>query len=184
MATFHKQPRGFPTCNTYSEIHPSSESSLSQSFTRCTRRSIKLKRRLQQLRFSWCLRVTSVYRAHNTRHVTSTVQKLIKGLQRTGLNRHRRGYATKEAGSVVHFPVSGPIGLARSQKFYIYFFPTSSSLIITSYTSAVLRSYFITTGTIALSIAYGPILVSRRNSRNLVKQTYHMHLGINQFLKT
>ena len=26
----------------------------------------------------------------------------------------RRGYATKEAGSAVHFPVSGPIGLARS----------------------------------------------------------------------
>src|SRR6266542_3747557 len=101
-------------------------------------------------------------------------------MQRTGLNRHRRGYATKEAGSTVHFPVSGPIGLARYQFLNL---PNSSSLIITSCTSTVLRSYFITTGTIALSIAYGPILVSRGNSWNLVKQTYHMHLGINQFLK-
>src|SRR5438128_6482954 len=116
---FTSSHRGFPTCNTYSEIHPSNESSLSYSFTRCTRRLIKLKRRLQQLRFSWCLRVTSVYQAHKTWHVTSTVQKLIKGMQRTGLNRHRRGYATKEVGSVVHFPVSGLIGLARSQIFNI-----------------------------------------------------------------
>src|SRR5438034_9708781 len=53
--------------------------------------------------------------------MTSTVQKLIKGMPRTGLNRHRRGYATKEAGSTVHFPVSGPIGLARSQVFNIKF---------------------------------------------------------------
>src|SRR6266540_3413023 len=36
-------------------------------------------------------------------------------MQRTGFNRHRRGYATKEAGSAVHFLVLGPIGLARSQ---------------------------------------------------------------------
>src|SRR5207237_683668 len=34
---------------------------------------------------------------------------------RTGLNRHRRGYATKEAVRDIHFPVSGPIGLARFQ---------------------------------------------------------------------
>src|SRR5438105_13284210 len=63
---------------------------------------------------SMMLQVTSVYRAPYTRHVTSTVQKLIKGMPRTGLNRHRRGYATKEAGSAVQFPVSGPIGIARS----------------------------------------------------------------------
>ena len=55
-----------------------------------------------------------------TRHVTSTVQKLIKGMPRTGLNRHGRGYATKEAGSAVHFPVSGPIGLARSHILHIH----------------------------------------------------------------
>src|SRR5438105_5144869 len=81
-------------------------------------------------------------------------------MQQTGLNRHRRVYATKEAGSAVHFPVSGPIGLARSQ---ILNLPTSSSLIITSCTSAVLMSYFITTGTIALSIADGPILLIREH---------------------
>src|SRR6266540_4304139 len=94
-------------------------------------------RRLQQLRFSWCLRVASVYRAHKTRHVTSTVQKLIKGMPRTGLNRHRRGYATKEAGSAVHFLVSGPIGLARSQ-FLIF---NSIIFIITLYVSTVLKFY-------------------------------------------
>src|SRR5438128_1555077 len=61
-----------------------------------------------------CLQATSVYRAH-TRHVISTVQKLIKGMQRTVLNRRRRGYTTAEAATGVHFPVSGPIGLAQSQ---------------------------------------------------------------------
>ena len=40
-----------------------------------------------------------------------------KGQPQTGLNRHRRGYTTKEAGSAVHLSVSGPIGLARSQIF-------------------------------------------------------------------
>src|SRR5438034_9768085 len=70
---------------------------------------------------SMMLQATSVYHVPYTRHVTSTVQKLIKGMPRTGLNRHRRGYATKEAGSTVHFPVSGPIGLARSHIFNIIF---------------------------------------------------------------
>src|SRR6266540_6546351 len=41
-------------------------------------------------------------------------------MQRMGLNRHRRGYATKKAGSAVHFPVLGPIGLARSQILIFY----------------------------------------------------------------
>src|SRR6266498_4696723 len=58
-------------------------------------------------------------------HVTSTVQLLIKGMQRTGLNRHRRGYVTKErAQRRVPFLVPGPIGLARSQ------FLTSRFIII------------------------------------------------------
>src|SRR5438132_4775753 len=69
---------------------------------------------------SMMLQATSVYRAPYTGHVTSTVQKLIKGMPRTGLNRHRRGYATKEAGSAVHFPVSGPIGLARTHILISY----------------------------------------------------------------
>src|SRR6266508_2540906 len=69
---------------------------------------------------SMMLQAMSVYRVPYTWHVTSTVQKLIKGMPRTGLNRHRRGYATKEAGSTVHFPVSGPIGLARSHILISY----------------------------------------------------------------
>ena len=36
-------------------------------------------------------------------------------MQRMVLNRLRRGYATAEAATGVHFSVSGPIGLARSQ---------------------------------------------------------------------
>src|SRR6266511_1612747 len=70
---------------------------------------------------SMMLQATLVYRVPYTRHVTSTIQKLIKGMPRTGLNQHRRGYATKEAGSAVHFPVLGPIGLARSQILIPYF---------------------------------------------------------------
>src|SRR5881394_769795 len=69
---------------------------------------------------SMMLQAMSVYRVPYTRHVTSTVQRLIKGMPRTGLNRHRRGYATQEAGSAVHFPVSGPIGLARSNILISY----------------------------------------------------------------
>ena len=49
------------------------------------------------------LQATSVYRVPYTQHVTSTVQKLIKGMPRTGLNRHKRGYAIEEAASGVHF---------------------------------------------------------------------------------
>src|SRR5437773_7603746 len=70
---------------------------------------------------SMILQATSVYCVPKAQHVTSTVQKLIKGMPRTGLNRHGRGYATKEAGSAVHLPVSGPIGLARSHILIPYF---------------------------------------------------------------
>ena len=54
-----------------------------------------------------------------TRHVTSTAQKLIKGMQRTGLNRHRRGYVTVEAATGVHFSVPGPIR-ARPVSYFKY----------------------------------------------------------------
>src|SRR5438105_15721915 len=98
-------------------------------------------------------------------------------MPRTGLNRHRRGYATKEAGSTVHFPVSGPIGPARSQFLNL---PTSSALIITSCISAVLISYFITTGTIAHSRR--SYTTYQGTSRNEEYQSYLMQLGIKQFL--
>src|SRR5438128_1349391 len=46
-------------------------------------------------------------------------------MQRTGLNRHRRGYVTKErVQRHVPFLVPGPIGLARSQ--FLNFILTSS----------------------------------------------------------
>src|SRR5438105_3869463 len=131
----------------------------------------------------------SVYRAHQTRHVTSTIQKLIKGMQRTGLNRHRRGYATKEADSALHFPMSGPIGLARSQvfniKFIIIFIISLISIIsfkiLYSRVSEALDFYRVYSTT----QAYVPtILVIREISRNWQYQTYLMHLGIKQLLIT
>ena len=69
-----------------------------------------------------------------SQHVTSTVQKLIKGMQRTGLNRHRRGYDTKErVQRHVPFLVPGPIGLARSQ-FLIFYLIIILVIIIISIT--------------------------------------------------
>src|SRR5437762_11747633 len=102
-------------------------------------------------------------------------------MPRMGLNRHRRGYATKEAGSAVRFPVSGPIGLARSQFLNL---PNSSSLNITSCTSAIFKilfycyRYYSTKHSIRSYASY------QGSSRSLVKQSYLMHLGIEQILLT
>src|SRR6266542_4210441 len=101
------------------------------------------------------------------------------GQPRTGLNRHRRGYATKETGSAVHFPMLGPIGLARSQFLNL---PTSSSLIITSCTSTIFKilfyyyRYYSTKHSIRAYTSYQGI------SRNEKYQSYLMQLGIKQFL--
>ena len=108
-------------------------------------------------------------------------------MQRTGLNRHRRGYATKEAGSAVHFPVSGPIGLARSQFlisiFYHHYYSNSSGSIILKTRECQKHSTSI--GPIALSKIYDPIiLVVRGIIKEVGNQTYHMHLSIKQFLLT
>src|SRR6266508_2321995 len=98
-----------------------------------------------------------------------------------GLNRHRRGYATKEAASVVHFPVSGPIRVARSQFLNLL---NSSSLIITSCTSAIFKilfyyyRYYSTKHSIRAYTSYQGI------SRNEKYQSYLMQLGIKQFLRT
>src|SRR5438128_546226 len=111
---------------------------------------------------SMMLQATSVYRVPYTRHVTSTVQRLIKGMPRTGLNRHRRGYATKEAGSAVHFPVSGPIGLARSHILVSY---PIIIIIQPSCNSKVLLGR--STDPIALSIAYGPNKLVIRDNQGM-----------------
>src|SRR6266542_338441 len=108
-------------------------------------------------------------------------------MQRTGLNRHKRGYATKEAGSVVHFPVSGPIGLARSQFlisiFHHHYYCNSSSSIILK--TRECQKHSASNEPIALSKIYDPIiLVIREISRKWKYQAYHMHLGIKQFLIT
>src|SRR5436189_2013480 len=79
-------------------------------------------------------------------------------MQRTGLNRHRRGYVTKErVQRHVPFLVPGPIGLARSQ--FLNFILSSSSIFPSHNRCHLLKSY-ITTGTIALSKAVVPIHTS------------------------
>src|SRR6266542_3049767 len=101
-------------------------------------------------------------------------------MQRTGLNRHRRGYVTKErVQRHVPFLVPGPIGLARSQ---ILNFILSSSLSSSFFSShnkyhQVLnpitrecQKHSTSTGTIALSRAVVPIHTSSSGtSRNLDK---------------
>src|SRR5438105_9269230 len=60
------------------------------------------------------------------RHVTSTVQELIKGQPRTGLNRHRRGYAIKEAASGIHSQDVGsywarPVSIFKLSSYHHHF---------------------------------------------------------------
>ena len=108
----------------------------------------------------------------------------VKGQSQTGLNRHRRGYATKEAASGVHFQ---GVGSYRARPVSTFKFPSFIIIIliiITSWSSSFLRSYLITTDIIALSIAYDPTLVIRDIKENLVIKPYHMHLGIKQLLLT
>src|SRR5207247_6085906 len=73
-------------------------------------------------------------------------------MQRTGLNRHRRGYVTKErVQRHVPFLVPGPIGLARSRFLNFLLTSSFSSSTFPSHNRCHLLKYYITTGTIALS---------------------------------
>src|SRR5207244_3732294 len=92
-------------------------------------------------------------------------------MQRTGLNRHRRGYVTKErVQRHVPFLVPGPIGLARSQFLNFILSSSLSSSIFPSHNRCHLLKSYITTGTIALSKAVVPINTSSFGiSRNLDK---------------
>src|SRR5438132_11394594 len=99
-------------------------------------------------------------------------------MPRTGLNRHRRGYATKEAGNAVHFPVSGPIGLARSKFLNFILSSSFSSSIFPSHNKCHLlnpitrecQKHSTSTDTIALSKPVVPINTSSSGtSRNLDK---------------
>src|SRR6266540_5592395 len=94
-------------------------------------------------------------------------------MQRTGLNRHRRGYATKEAGRAVHFPVSGPIGLARSPILIIIVHHHLHHII--KYQQILLKLY----RSYSTKQAYDPIiLVIRENIKEWNYQTYLMQLSI------
>src|SRR5205809_4889642 len=105
-------------------------------------------------------------------------------MQRTGLNRHRRGYVTKErVQRHVPFLVPGPIGLARSQILNFILSSSLSSSIFPSHNRCHLLKSYITTGTIALSKAVVPINTSFIwVSKNLDKQILIMQLGIKQLL--
>src|SRR5438876_9746845 len=91
-------------------------------------------------------------------------------MPRTGLNRHRRGYATKEAGSAVHFPASSPIGLARSQflisNFHHHYYGNSSG--VASFLKArEYQKYSTSIGSIALSKIYDPIILVVREYQGM-----------------
>src|SRR6266542_3421424 len=101
-------------------------------------------------------------------------------MQRTGLNRHRRGYVTKErAQRRVPFLVLGPIGLARSQFLNFILSSSLSSSLFPSHNryhqvlnpiTRECQKHSTSTGTIALSRAVVPINTSSSGiSRNLGK---------------
>src|SRR5213596_3166077 len=118
MATFHKfaLSDSFPTV-TVSEIRPSSVvcDVLSKSFWTLPA-GVVITGKVTAVTSQ-----TGAYKLRQftepiSRHVTSTVQKLIKGMQRTGLNRHMRCYVTKDrVRRHVPFLLPGPLGLPRSQ---------------------------------------------------------------------
>src|SRR6266498_2021938 len=94
---------------------------------------------------------------------------MIKGMQRTVLNRLRQGYATAEAATGVHFSVSGPIGLARSQFLNFILSSALSSSFFPSHNkyhqffnpiTRECQKHSTSTGTIALSRAVVPINTS------------------------
>src|SRR5438034_9236887 len=105
-------------------------------------------------------------------------------MQRTGLNRHRRGYVTKErVQRHVPFLVPGPIGLARSKFLNFILTSSFSSSTFPSHNRCHLLKSYITTGTIALSKAVVPTHTSLFGiSRILGEQILLMQLGINQLL--
>src|SRR6266542_5683512 len=91
-------------------------------------------------------------------------------MQRTGLNRHRRGYVTKErAQRRVPFLVLGPIGLARSQFLNFILSSSLSSSLFPSHNryhqvlnpiTRECQKHSTSTGTIALRRAVVPIHTS------------------------
>src|SRR6266498_4130463 len=101
-------------------------------------------------------------------------------MQRTGLNRHRRGYVTKErVQRHIPFLVPGPIGLARSQFLNFILSSSLSSSLFPSHNryhqvlhpiTRECQKHSTSTGNIALSRAVVPINTSLSGiSRNLGK---------------
>src|SRR5438128_5947647 len=100
-------------------------------------------------------------------------------MQRTGLNRHRRGYVTKErVQRHVPFLVPGPIGLARSQFLNLILSSLLSSSVFPSHNryhhilnpiTRECRKHSTSTDTIALSRAYDPYILVVREFKELDK---------------
>src|SRR5438105_533439 len=119
-----------------------------------------------------------------TRHVISTVQKLIKGMQRMGLSRHRRGYVTAEAATGVHFSMPGPIR-ARPVSYFKYHDSIIIFLIIiTSCISKNFKILFYHYRYYSTKHSIRSYTNHQGNSRNSVNNSYHMHLVVKQLLLT
>src|SRR5947207_12811471 len=98
-------------------------------------------------------------------------------MQRTGLNRHRRGYVTKErVQRHVPFLVPGPIGLARSKFLNFILTSSFSSSIFPSHNKCHLflnpktrecQEHSTSTDNIALSIAYGPNILVIKDDQGM-----------------
>src|SRR6266508_5598766 len=111
-------------------------------------------------------------------------------MQRSGLNRHRRGYVTKErVQRHVPFLVPGPIGLARSQFLNLILSSLLSSSVFPSHNryhhilnpiTRECQKHSTSTDTIALRRAYDPYILVIREFKELDKQILLMQLGIKQ----
>src|SRR5438045_6980918 len=107
-------------------------------------------------------------------------------MQRTGLNRHRRGYVTKErVQRHVPFLVPGPMGLARSRFLNFILTSSFSSSTFPSHNRYHLLKSYITTGTIVLIKSVVTIHTSLFGvSRNLADKILFMELRINKLQLT
>src|SRR5207237_2959691 len=103
-------------------------------------------------------------------------------MQRTGLNRHRRGYVTKErVQRHVPFLVAGPIGLARSEFLNFILSSSFSSFTFPSQNMYHLLIPIILPVLFCTKQAVVPIHTSLFGiSRNLDEQVLLMQLGISQ----
>src|SRR6266542_2330272 len=89
-----------------------------------------------------------------------------------GLNRLRRGYAIKEAASGVHFQDVGsyrarPVSIFKLPSYHHHPFHHVISIINFNPITHECQKHSTSTGTIALSIAYGPNILVIRDDQGM-----------------